>query len=349
MGKILSKGLFIEIARRLSMRHWLMAASFSLLLPAAGIRAQDSTTTLRDTSMASADTTKHPEGVLHKTDSLLDVRNKRPHVYRINYWITGGYCLLATAGNLYAIPNILHNKLPITDAELQGLNPDALNRFDHLSLEQDPGNHDKYQKLGDILLPSFIVSAGILGFDKRVRQDWLRILLMYYETHAVVFTLYNFSPFGPAYQNKYRPITYYSSIPYGQRISEGNRNSLFSGHTANTAAATFFMAKVYSDYHPELGNKKYWLYAGACVPPLVEAYIRFKALMHFPSDLMEGFVIGAVVGVVMPSLHKVRTQNVEVGVTSVPNGAGLGLIWKPTKKERKLLQTFKADKMAMSR
>jgi len=68
------------------------------------------------------------------------------------------------------------------------------------------------------------------------------------------------------------------------------------------------MAKVYSDYHPELGNKKYWLFAAAAIPPSLVGYYRFKAMKHFPTDIMAGVVAGAACGILIPHIHKNKRE-----------------------------------------
>jgi membrane-associated phospholipid phosphatase len=250
-------------------------------------------------------------------------------VYRVNYAVSGIFCLVATAADIYAIPKIIKNKKEITDAELNGLNKSAFNGFDQWAFRQDFSQKDMYYKASDYALPVIIASAGFLAFDKKIKNDWFKLLVMYYEMHAVTFSIYNFSPLGPAFQNKYRPVIYYDEWSFDQKRGGNNRNSMYSGHTATAIASTFFMVKVYSDYHPEIGNKKYWLYAIATIPPIVEGYLRVKALAHFPSDGLVGLIVGAACGIAVPSLHRISNHNVSVGLTATPVGPGLSLNWHP--------------------
>lgn len=264
-----------------------------------------------------------------KVDSVANT-GETPHIYRMNYWVSGGFSALATAANIYAIPSIIKAKKDLTDDELKSLRPEVLTGFDRWALEQDPSKRDEFYKASDYTLPAIIVGAGALGFDKSIRKDWVRLLMMYYETHAITFSLYNFSFFGPAFQNKLRPYVYYDDYFTAEQRRGGNqRNSQYSGHTATAAAATFFMVKVYSDYHPEIGRKKYLLYGLASVPPIIEGYLRMRALAHFPTDIMIGYVIGATCGVAVPALHRFHSHGIEVGLTSTPVGPGFCLTWHP--------------------
>jgi membrane-associated phospholipid phosphatase len=152
---------------------------------------------------------------------------------------------------------------------------------------------------------------------------------MYVEGHTITFTFYNYSWLGPTFQNRFRPLTYYTQLPLKDRMDGGNRNSFYSGHTASVAYTSFFVAKVYCDYHPDLGAAKYLLYTAALIPPLVMAYIRVKALAHFPSDDMVGLTIGAAIGVILPELHKFSYKGITLGLLCAPDAMGLSLCWTP--------------------
>ena len=254
------------------------------------------------------------------------------HLYRMNYYLIGGLSLVATALNIHSIDRI-RSKSPITGEEIAGLNPSVYNDFEQMAFHQDPAKQAQYDKASDYILQGILVSTAALGFDKAIRKDVWRLLMLYYETHALTFSIYNYSFFGPTFQNKYRPIVYYSELPFDTRSDGNNKNSMYSGHTASAAASTFFMAKVYNDYHPEFSSgKKYLLYGLASIPPLVEGYYRMAALKHFPSDILIGFVIGATCGIVVPELHRFKRQAIKFGVIGTPVGPGLSMTWKPGQK-----------------
>jgi len=285
------------------------------------------------------------EGTLQTKDALVVPQDKDSalplppprgvdaHLYRMNYWVSGGFSLVATAANAYAIPNLIKSKSEITPKEIQGLNPDAFNGFERWAFRQNPGQAEQLDKNSDYILQGIIVGTAALGLDKAIRRDALRLLMLYYETHAVTFTLYNFSFFGPLFQNKYRPIVYYTELPLDARNGGNNKNSQYSGHTASAAASTFFMAKVYNDYHPEFSSgKKYLIYGLASIPPLIEGYYRMAAMKHFPSDILIGFLIGATCGVVVPEMHRFKRQAIRVGLAATPVGPGLSMTWRPGQK-----------------
>jgi membrane-associated phospholipid phosphatase len=305
---------FICLTGVLTLFTGLSCAAQSVVIDS-GVAQPDSVAKTMDSPVADAD--------------LAPVKDSVHHVYKMNYWVSGVFCAVASAADVYAIPSIIKSKRDITPIEFQALNPHVFNDFDRWALDLDPAKRDVFYKASDLVLPGIIVTTGILAFDKNIKKDWLRILVMYYEMHAITFSIYNFSPLGPAFQNKFRPYVYYNDIPQGARMGGNNRNSMYSGHTATAMASTFFMVKVYSDYHPEIGRTKYLLYGLAAIPPILEGYLRVRALAHFPSDGLIGVGVGALCGIMVPALHKIHSNTVSFSVTPTPAGPGVGVLWEP--------------------
>lgn len=165
--------------------------------------------------------------------------------------------------------------------------------------------------------------------DKNIRKDWLHLLFMYVEGHIVTFTFYNYSPLGPFFQNRYRPAVYYPELGPDAQKNSNNRNSFYSGHVASCAYSTFFMVKVYCDYHPNIGALKYLLYLAASIPPLAIGYARIRSLDHFPSDVAVGFGLGAIIGIVIPALHKIPcSKYLSLGLSTSNDVVGLSICWK---------------------
>ncbi len=257
------------------------------------------------------------------------------HPFKMNRWVSGGIGVAGLISDYFLVPVILH-KESLTDSELQRLNKNVyINGFDRWALEQDPSRRSTFQKYSDYTSATIYSLPFLLAFDGHIRRDWVDMLLLYLETHSVTFSVYNLSFMGPIFQNKYRPIAYYDELPFDQRSSGNNRNSFYSGHVASCAAATFFMAKVYSDFHPDLGWKKYLLYGAASVPPLFMGYLRVKSLDHFPSDVGVGFMVGALCGVLVPEMHRLKDKAISVGSFSSPQGSsGICIQWQPSEKVR---------------
>ena len=125
-----------------------------------------------------------------------------------------------------------------------------------------------------------------------------------------------------AWVDRVRPFVYNDGEPITKKTETGTKNSFYSGHTATSACATFFMAKVYTDHHPELGGRKYLYYGLAVVPPAITGYLRYRAAKHFPTDIITGGVMGAVTGILVPQLHKRSKSGADMGL--VPH---VGQLW----------------------
>ena len=96
------------------------------------------------------------------------------------------------------------------------------------------------------------------------------------------------------------------------KLGRSATDSFFSGHVSMAAGASFFMAKVLSDYHPDLGAKKWLLYGAALIPPAFVGYTRYRGLMHFPTDLLLGAAVGAAVGISVLHLHKITSKIIKI-------------------------------------
>ena len=250
------------------------------------------------------------------------------HPYHVNYWVTGTLMGVGLTTNYLGVTRVF-GKEELSPLEIQALNKGIINGIDSWALKQDPSKMGTFENYSDYTLALSVILPGFLMFDKQIRQDWSDVLLMYTETMSITPNIYEWSFLGPAFQNKFRPLTYYDQLTYDQRKSGNNRNSFYSGHVATVAASTFFMVKVYSDYNPKIGDNKYLLYGAATIPPLILGYFRVKALQHFPSDVMVGIGVGALCGIIIPELHRLQDKNISLGLYSSSEGTGIAIRWQP--------------------
>lgn len=228
--------------------------------------------------------------------------------YQVNRWATGVVCGVGLFTNYLGIPKLL-NKYELSLAEIRALDKRTLNRIDTWALKQDPSKRGAFEKYSDYTLWSSIALPLFLLADEQIRLNWLDMLMMFLETMSITTNIYEWSFLGPNFQNRVRPVAYYDQLSYDERKTGHNRNSFYSGHVASAAASTFFMAKVYSDSHPGIGDNKYLVYGAALIPPLVLGYFRVKALKHFPSDVIVGLVVGALCGILIPEFYRVKDKN----------------------------------------
>ncbi len=291
----------------------------------------DSTKQQFDSTTQIPDLSKQPSELAGQPSNLQQQPAKAGiHPYNVNIWLSGSIALAGGVANFLGIPSLLH-KQNISALEIQNLNRDIIRGFDRWALNLDPSNTAIYTTLGDVTMDLCLAAPAALAFNKKVKQDWGKMLIMYLETMSLTSDVYTISFLGPHYQNKFRPVVYYEAVPYATKLDGNNRNSFYSGHAAATAAATFFLTKVYCDYHPDLGGKKYLLYIAASIPPLLCGYFRVMSLRHFPSDVMAGFGIGAVCGILIPEIHliKLKNKDMALGLSTSGGVAGVGLTWRP--------------------
>lgn len=249
------------------------------------------------------------------------------HPYHVNYWVTGSIVGVGAVTNILGIPQTLHKTL-ISPMEMTGLNRSNVSGIDRWALDQTLVNKASYDSYSNYFIAVSVALPGFLLFDKQIKQDWFDLLTMYAETLTLTINTYEWSFLGPTFQNRFRPITYYTQLPYDQRQSGANRNSFYSGHVATVAASTFFMTKVYCDYNPGIGNNKYLLFSAATVPPLILGYLRFRGLEHFPSDILVGLGVGAFVGIIVPELHRIQDRNLSFSLYSTTETTGIALTWR---------------------
>jgi membrane-associated phospholipid phosphatase len=149
--------------------------------------------------------------------------------------------------------------------------------------------------------------------DREIRQYWAPVILLFLQTEAIAGNLYSWG--AAIHIDRIRPLVYHPDVVYEDKTFIRNKNSFYSGHASTSAAASFFVAKVYCDYHPELGNKKFIFYGLALIPPAFTGFYRYKGMKHFPTDVMAGMAVGAATGILVPHLHKRRNNK---NLTLVP-------------------------------
>jgi membrane-associated phospholipid phosphatase len=82
--------------------------------------------------------------------------------------------------------------------------------------------------------------------------------------------------------------------------------SFYSGHTSMTAAISFFTAKVFTEY-VENYTLRILIWTGAAILPAITAVSRVNTHWHFPTDVIAGYAIGAIIGYLIPELHKTKS------------------------------------------
>lgn len=230
-------------------------------------------------------------------------------VYKLKAKIDVPLTAVAAGFTLFGFSKI-YSRDDTPEEDILALNKDNLNSLDRSTA----GNsNEKAKNTSDLFFYGAMPAPLILLLDKEIRKDGLKVGFLYLEAMAITGVFYTGSSM---LVGRFRPYTYNESLPMEKRTSGSGRNSFIAGHPALVATSTFFMAKVYSDYHPEMKNK--WiLYSLAGGASLATGLLRIKAGEHFPTDVMAGLPVGILSGILVPHFHK-NKQLQKSGITLMP-------------------------------
>ncbi len=196
----------------------------------------------------------------------------------------------------------------LSNTQLAALNKNDVPSFDRFSAGY---YSESAQTASDLICyPTLAIAPGLLALNPAVRSHYGQVLALYVQTVLAADALFTTSIGNIP---RYRPFLY-GTEGGDQRNGHIATNAFFAGHTAHTAAATFFAAKVFHDFNPDSPAQPY-VWGAAAVVPAAVAYFRIEAGKHFLSDNIVGYAVGATMGVVVPQLHKVAGRR---GISLVP-------------------------------
>jgi membrane-associated phospholipid phosphatase len=190
------------------------------------------------------------------------------------------------------------------------LDANDVNRFDRSATWQDAGFAPTARTISDVTMGISQAMPFFLFLDREIRKEWGGVLTLIFQTQAITGNLYSWG--GAVHVDRIRPMAYNEDVAWEKKTEARNKNAFYSGHTSMSASACFFSAKVFCDFHPELGNKKYLVYTLAAAPAVTTGFLRYKGLKHFPTDVITGLIVGAGVGILIPQLHKRTGSNLTV-------------------------------------
>jgi membrane-associated phospholipid phosphatase len=193
----------------------------------------------------------------------------------------------------------LGQSVPVfTREEVLGLDRDQVNGFDRIATYQYSTGA---QEASDLLRWTSRLMPVVLLADRNMRGDAAVLAMLAAQTMVVNngITSLTKSGFG-----RTRPYVYNELVSVDDKLTPGAKRSFISGHTSNTAAMSFFTAKVFADYHPD-SKWRPFVWAAAAVLPAATGYMRVKAGKHYPTDVLAGYAVGALSGYLVPQLHKV--------------------------------------------
>lgn len=161
------------------------------------------------------------------------------------------------------------------------------------------------QKISDFFLYTSILPPLAMIFDRPGENDQRYTqTMMTLQAFTVTWGLTNITK---RTARRARPFMYNDDLfkfPIEKRRKVDSRQSFFSGHTSVTAAMYYFTARTYNDYHAD-SNWKPVVWSTSAIIPAITGFLRVKAGKHFPTDVVVGYAVGALVGgVLIPMLHR---------------------------------------------
>lgn len=212
-------------------------------------------------------------------------------------WKTDAPLAGATIGMGTAYFFINRSIKPLTPTQTLSLNDLTINRFDRSTVNNFSL---RAASISDIVLLGSIALPGVLFTQKGIRNNWQRTVGVGVQTVGLATAL---TTLTKSLVKRPRPFMYNNRAPVAYYQEKDAQYSFFSGHTSITAVSCFMTAKMFHDFNPGAKWRPY-LWGTAAAVPALAAYLRVRAGKHFPTDVIVGYVVGALVGVIVPELHK---------------------------------------------
>ncbi|TXK46433.1 phosphatase PAP2 family protein [Pontibacter qinzhouensis] len=236
----------------------------------------------------------------------LRAQNDSP--YRTS-WKVDAPITAAGMGLSYYGLTLMQAKDGLTEQQIGALQKSDVNSFDRFSAGWDS---ERANSISDIPFYTSFAMPFVWVLNDNIRNNAGQVFALYVETMAVTGTLFTMTN---GLNPRTRPMIYSPDVDMAEKMRANSRNSFYAGHTAASASAAFFFAKVFHDFNPDSPARPYVWAAAAAVPATV-GYFRLKAGKHFLSDNLIGYTIGAAAGILVPQLHK-KTNKTGLSIAPV--------------------------------
>ncbi len=196
----------------------------------------------------------------------------------------------------------LRTNVPVyTAGDIAGLDKETINSFDRRAVNYY--SNSAHQASNFFWYSSFAAPLFFLP-GKATRSNFGIIAVLWSETVMINSGLTLMTKYA---SRRTRPFVYNPDAPLDPKLDVNAKGSFFSGHASMSAANTFFAAKVFSDYYPD-SKWKPVVWGLAATIPAVTGYLRVRGGRHYPTDVLTGYVVGALVGWGVPQLHRTATD-----------------------------------------
>jgi len=196
-----------------------------------------------------------------------------------------------------------NNIRPFTLEEINQLDRNDINKIDRGATFN---NSKTARDISDVILFGSAALPLLFLSHQNSKSEFFPLFVM---TSEAILITGGLTLAGKEIFNRTRPFVYNPEVANDEKFTRNAHLSFFSGHTSVTATFSVLVAKVINDYHPHLKKGiKTGLWSFALTLPAAIGYLRVEGGRHFITDVAVGYAIGAVVGYLVPQLHKRKKE-----------------------------------------
>jgi membrane-associated phospholipid phosphatase len=223
----------------------------------------------------------------------------RLHPYSLD--LAKELAIFGAGGAMLGVSLILKNNMdPLTEEEVALLDAMDVNAFDRFMITRK-----QEMPAADLLLFGSMFLPLTFFAHEETRKDMGTLVVLAGE--VFVFQL-GLNYMAKVLTQRIRPYCYDESSPISEKTTVNSKLSFYSGHTSTAAAMSVFVAKVFSDYLSN-ADVKFVIWASAVVYPALTGLLRVDSGNHFFTDILMGYITGALVGYFIPVLHKSKLKD----------------------------------------
>lgn len=185
----------------------------------------------------------------------------------------------------------------VSKAAIEHLDPERLWKVDRWVINNY--SHKAHQASNVLLFSSYALPLGFLA-EQRSRDEFGLVGLMTLEALLLNNGIGNLTKH---LTRRVRPYVYNPNVPLSEKQKGNSDLSFFSGHTSNVSCMYYMTATMYNDFYPQSKGRPY-VWATAAIVPAIQGYLRVRAGKHFVTDVVVGYLAGALVGILIPTIHR---------------------------------------------
>ena len=254
-----------------------------------------------------------------QNNSISDKSQTRIPPYSLN--LAKELAIYSTGAAMFGMSLILRSNIdPLTEEEVAALDPMDVPAFDRGTITSK-----KAVTGGDLMLFGSMFFPFTFFSHKETKRDISTLAVMTGEVFLVQVGL-NF--LVKSLTQRVRPYCYDDKTPLSDKTTVSAKLSFYSGHTSTAAAMSFFVAKVFSDYLSN-PNTKFMIWTSAAIYPVLTGFLRLDSGSHFRTDIIVGYITGALIGFLIPVLHKSKLKDhLAIQPVFSSNRVALGVSYK---------------------